>query len=91
MIHPGFKFVNTLGGTLMKRKTLSQKDLDRIAELRQRGTSWLGIEKETGIPRYVAKREYQLWEKSSTLQELRGVRLRLAEDEFKRAGQVCRE
>lgn len=68
----------------MKKILLTEGDMERVRELRQKGVSWLGIEKTTNITRHVAKREYERWLRSSTANELRGIRLQLAEQEFKK-------
>lgn len=67
----------------MKRIILSEQDLDKVIGLHQSGASWLKIEKQTGIMRYIAKRNYEEWERKQSADELKGVRLKVAEDEFK--------
>ena len=67
----------------MKRINLSDEDLDKIIELRQSGASWLKIQEQTGINRHVAKRNYEEWEREQSADDLKGVRLKVAEEEFK--------
>lgn len=67
----------------MKRIILSEQDLNKVIELHQSGASWLKIQKQTGIMRHIAKRNYEEWERKQSADELKGVRLKVAEDEFK--------
>lgn len=67
----------------MKRIQLSKNQLDTVIRLRQVGNSWLKIQKVTEIPRQVAQREYEEWERQRSRDELKLVRLNVAEEEFK--------
>lgn len=66
----------------MRRKGLSHEDLDRIIKLRQVGTSWLKIERETGISRRFAKRVYDEWQGSQKLQGFKEARKDAAAQAF---------
>ena len=67
----------------MRRRELSSEELDKVIRLRQIGTSWLKIQAETGINRRTAKRAYEKWERSQSLQELRDARKEVAAVEFR--------
>lgn len=67
----------------MRRRDLSDEELSRVIRLRQIGTSWLKIQAETGINRRTAKRAYEKWERSQSLQELKDARKEVAAVEFR--------
>jgi len=67
----------------MKRKELAYEELEKVIRLKQIGTSWLKIEHETGISRRTAKRAYEQWERSQSLQELKDARKEVAAVEFR--------
>ena len=71
------------GGGTIKRKELVYEELEKVIRLKQIGTSWLKIEHETGIPRRAAKRAYEKWERSQSLQELKDARKEVAAVEFR--------
>ncbi len=58
----------------MRRRELSNEELDKVIGLRQLGTSWLKIQHETGIHRRSAKRAYDKWEHSKSMVELKEAR-----------------
>lgn len=66
----------------MKRKTLSQEQLDKVIKLRHAGTSWLRIQHETGINRRASKRAYEKWEHSKSMEELKEARKDVAARAF---------
>lgn len=68
----------------MKRTNLSTEQMDNIIRLRQTGSSWLGIEKLTGIPRRVAQRAYGKWERARSTRELETARWEVSKAEFER-------
>ena len=45
----------------MKKIVLSHNQLEQVLNLREKGISWVKIEKETGIARRIAKRKYDEW------------------------------
>ncbi len=63
----------------MKRRSLSKEELNRIIYRRQKKYSWLKIERETGIPRRMAKRAYERWEKTRVSEDLKAARIHVAE------------
>ena len=66
----------------MKRRHLSDQELEEVIKRKQSRASWLGIQKETGIPRRAAKRAYENWERSRSLDDLGQVRRDVAQKEF---------
>jgi len=68
----------------MRRRELSTEELDNVIKLRQAGTSWLKIQHETRIHRRTAKRAYDKWERSKTMDELKEARKDVAIQEFHR-------
>lgn len=62
----------------MRKRELSDRELSQIRKLRQNGASWLKIEKETRVPRRSAKRSYNDWEHSQSLDELKVARSNVA-------------
>jgi len=71
---------------MVKKRTFTPEELERVIRLRERPSpeSWLAIQKETGIPRAVAEREYKAFKASQSVSELKGIRQKLAEEEFVR-------
>lgn len=67
----------------MKRRDLSKEELDAVIEMKQRGSSWLKIQKEKGIPRRAVKRGYEEWLQKQSVDYLKAARLSVAEEEFK--------
>ena len=67
----------------MHRKKLSDKELNKIIRLRQDRASWLRIQRETGIHRQTAKRAYDKWERSKSLEELKEARKDVAAQVFR--------
>jgi len=69
---------------MARRYSVSSEKLLELSGLRQAGDSWLGIEEKTGVPRRVAKRAYQEWERKRSDEELSAARREVAADEFRR-------
>jgi len=67
----------------VKRGELAPEGLAKVIRLKKLGTSWLKIQHETGINRRTAKRAYEKWERSQSLQELRDARKEVAAVEFR--------
>ena len=65
-----------------RRRNLSPDELSDIVQLRGSRTSWLKIERITGVPRQIAKREYGAWEHSQSKEELKQARIQVATDLF---------
>lgn len=68
----------------MRKIDLSSKQINKVIRLRRNGTSWLKIQRETGIPRRSAKRAYEDWERTKSMEELRAVRKDVAAEEFRK-------
>ena len=68
----------------MRKRVLSEKELQQVIELQEKKCSWLGIQTATGIPRHAAKRDYEQWKKKQTVVAFEGIRKQLAEEEFKK-------
>ena len=66
-----------------RRRNLSPDEINVIAQLRGNRTSWLKIERITGVPRQIAKREYGAWEHSQSKDELKQARIQVATDLFR--------
>ena len=71
---------------MVKKRTFTPEELERVIRLRERPSpeSWLAIQKETGIPRAVAEREYKAFKASQSVSDMKGIRHKLAEEEFVR-------
>ena len=66
----------------MRKTVLSGEQLNRVINLHQSGAKWLKIEGETGIPRRIAKREYENWQRDQALAELKEARKFVAAEAF---------
>ncbi len=66
----------------MKRQELSASQIEDVMRLRDRSASWLGIEKQTGIPRRIAQRTYFESLQKRTAEKLSAVRKELAKEDF---------
>jgi hypothetical protein len=66
----------------MRRRQLSDDELNKIIKLRQTGSSWLKIQHSTGIHRQTAKRAYEKWEHSKSMVELKEARKDVAAQAF---------
>lgn len=67
----------------MRRRYVTEEELEQIVRLKQGGASWLKIEKETGVPRRTARRAHEDWERTKSGEELRRARIVIAEEEFR--------
>jgi len=68
----------------MRRKYLSDHQMNQVIKLKQSGASWLKIEKMTSIPRRSARRAYDEWERSKSTDELKEARTDVAREEFRK-------
>ena len=62
----------------MKRRELSNGELNKVILMRQNRLSWLKIQKETGIDRRIAKRAYFYNQQSKSMEELKDARTGVA-------------
>jgi hypothetical protein len=72
------------GGGIMRRKGLSDQELEKVIRLRHAGTSWLRIQNETGIHRRTAKRAYENWQRNQSSAELKEARKIVAAEAFRK-------
>ena len=62
---------------------LPDEILQRVIALREARSSWLKIQKEVKIDRRTAKRAYDEWQRSKSVDELKAARKGVAEEEFR--------
>jgi hypothetical protein len=67
----------------MQKVKLSDEQLGLIANLKRSGKKWTQIQRETGIPRRVAKREYEEWESKQAFDDLKQARTTVAAEAFR--------
>jgi len=65
-----------------KRRDITTEELAKIINLKERNTSWLKIEHETGVPRQIAKRVYREQKLKVLSEELKGARQTVATEEL---------
>ena len=65
------------------RVRLTEDQLRRLTDMRARHYSWAAIGRELAIHRQIVKREYIEWEKQQVLIDLKNVRQRVAEEDFR--------
>jgi hypothetical protein len=68
----------------MRKRILSQEELHRIIALKQVKNSWLKIERDTGVPRQIARRAYDQWQSSQARDQLSDARKQVAAEEFRK-------
>ena len=66
----------------MKKAELSPIELKKVVELRQLGTTWTEIERETKVERRAAKRAYEEWEGDKKMKEQEAARFRVMAEAF---------
>lgn len=67
----------------MKRILLSNSQLEQVLDLREKGVSWVKIEKATGIARRIAKREYDEWSAKQSQRQLEDARKEVVAQEYR--------
>ena len=67
----------------MKKILLSHNQLEQVLNLREKGISWVRIEKETGIARRIAKREYDEWVGKQSQRQLEDARKEVVAQEYR--------
>jgi len=74
----------------LKLREVTDQELQRIINLKDgiRPASWSKIERETKVPRQIAKRVYNDWKRLQSLQNLQNVRMQIAGEEFKRHADI---
>ncbi len=68
----------------MRRRGLSDQELEKVIRLRHAGTSWLKIQNEICIHRRTAKRAYENWERNQSSEELKEARKIVAAEAFRK-------
>ena len=67
----------------MRRRYVTDEELEQVIKLKRGGASWLKIQKETGVPRRTARQAHEDWERTKSGEELRRARTAIAEEEFR--------
>jgi len=67
----------------MRRRLVSDDEINSVIRLKQLGASWLKIEEKTRVPRRTAKRAYEDWQKEQTFAELKESRREVAAEAFR--------
>jgi len=67
----------------MRRRDLSDEELNQIINLKKAGSSWVKIQRELGINRRTAKRAYDNWVRSQSMEELKEARKDVAAQAFR--------
>ena len=67
----------------MRRRDLSAEELNQVINLKRAGSTWVKIQRETGISRRTAKRAYDKWQRSKSLEELKEARKDVAAQAFR--------
>jgi len=67
----------------MKKIVLSNNQIQQVINLRDSGISWVKIEKETGIARRIAKREYDEWAAKQSQRQLEDARKEVVAQEYR--------
>ena len=50
----------------MKKRLLADDEFNQVLKLKQAGASWLKIQREAGIPRRIAQRAYEDWQRNQS-------------------------
>ena len=66
----------------MRRRDLSDDELNQVIKRRQSGSNWSKIQRETGIGRRKAKHAYDKWKQSHPLEEIKEARKAVAAAAF---------
>jgi len=67
----------------MRRRDLTDEELNTVINLRRAASSWVKIQRETGINRRTAKHAYDRWERSKSMEELKEARKDVAAQTFR--------
>jgi hypothetical protein len=66
----------------MKRVKLTGSQIEQVMRLRENKLSWVRVQKETGIPRRIAKRELDELQRKQSERQLESVRKEVAAQEY---------
>lgn len=67
----------------MRRREVSNDELNQVIKLKEAGASWLKIQQKIGVPRRSAKRAYEDWQRSQSMEELKEARVNVAGEAFR--------
>lgn len=67
----------------MRKRYVSDDELNQIIRLKQSGASWLMVQDQTGVPRRSAKQAYEDWQRNQSIEELKAARVDVAAEEFR--------
>jgi len=68
----------------MRKRYVSDDELNHIIKLKQAGASWLMIQNQSGVPRRSAQQAYEDWQRSQSIDELKSARVGVAAEEFRK-------
>jgi len=68
----------------MRKRYVSDEELNQIIRLKQSGASWQMIQNQTGVPRRSAQKAYEDWQRSQSIEELKAARVDVAAEEFRK-------
>lgn len=68
----------------MRKRYVSDGELNRVIILKQSGASWMMIQDQTGVPRRSAQKAYEDWQRSQSIDELKAARVDVAAEEFRK-------
>lgn len=68
----------------MRKRYVSDDELNQVIKLKQSGASWMMIQNQTGVPRRSAQKAYEDWQRSQSIDELKAARVDVAAEEFRK-------
>ena len=68
----------------MRKRYVSDEELNQVIKLKQSGASWMMIQNQTGVPRRSAQKAYEDWQRSQSIDELKAARVDVAAEEFRK-------
>ena len=68
----------------MRKRYVSDGELNQVIKLKQSGASWMMIQNQTGVPRRSAQKAYEDWQRSQSIDELKAARVDVAAEEFRK-------
>lgn len=67
----------------MKKYFVSEEKREKLIDLRKSGASWLKIENLINVPRRTAKRVFEEWQQSKSLEDIQSARREVAAETFR--------
>jgi len=68
----------------MRKRYISDDELNQIIKLKLAGASWLMIQNQSGVPRRSARNAFEDWQRSQSIDELKSARVGVAAEEFRK-------